>query len=121
MSNSPRSIWRTGMVVLIILLVILVKLLAAFLGIVGIPSGVFIAVLVPLIALLWQRGRPYDSSTSPMQRQEQTPPTLPPPGWHLDPSAGQIQRYWGGHPWTASMPPPQQYATGEIPPRNPTM
>jgi hypothetical protein len=48
------------MVVLIILLVILVKLLAAFLGTVGVPSGVFIAVLAPLIALLWsQRGRRY--------------------------------------------------------------
>jgi energy-coupling factor transporter transmembrane protein EcfT len=48
-------------------------------------------------------------------------PTLPPPGWYPDPSGAQAQSYWDGRQWTASMQPPQQYDTGEIPPPNRTL
>jgi hypothetical protein len=122
MANWRRSMW-TGLAVLVALLVVVFKFLGGFEAI-GIPRGVVLTVVIPLLPLILVVVRAAFrrlGSTPPTQRQEKTPPTLPPPGWYPDPSGAQAQRHWDGRQWTASMQPPQQYGTGEIPPRNPTL
>ena len=117
MANWRRSIW-TGLAVLAILLVVVFKSLGGFEA-VGIPRPVVLGVVIPLLPLVllavWVGFRRV-GSTPPTGRQENTPP----PGWYPDPSGAQAQRYWDGRQWTASMQPPQQYGTGEMPPPNPT-
>jgi Protein of unknown function (DUF2510) len=108
---------------MVILLVVVFKFLGGFEA-VGIPRPVVLGVVIPLLSLalmaVWVAFRRF-GSTPPPERQEKPPSTLPPPAWHPDPSGAQTQRYWDGRQWTASMQPPQQYGTGEIPPRNPTL
>ena len=121
MFNPIRSIW-TALGVLIAVLVLLFRILGGFEAI-GIPRAVVLGVVIPLIPLVLVAGglafRRF-GSTPPTQRQ-QTPPTGPPPGWYPDPSGAQTQRYWDGRQWTVSWQPPQQYGTGEVQPRNPTL
>jgi hypothetical protein len=122
-ANWRRSIW-TGLAVLVVLLVVVFNFVGGFEA-VGIPRGVVLTGVIPLLPLVlmavWVGFRRL-GSTPPTERQELTPPTLPPPGWYPEPSGAQVQRFWDGRQWTASMQPPQQYGTGAIvPPRNPTL